>query len=65
MTNQSIRSINCRRFRCCSFAPAAAEISLSPIADAPIVAVDRSTTVVTAIAAINPAEHENYDKSIV
>ena len=51
-------------FRFCSFAAgtAAAAISLSSIADAPDVAVDRSTTVV--VAAIDPAEHENYDKSI-
>ena len=33
---------------------------LSSIADAPAVAADRSTTVV---AAINLAEHENYDES--
>ena len=51
------------RFRCCSF-PAAAVISLSFIADADADAADRFTTVVAAIAAINPAEHENYDKSI-
>ena len=38
----------------------AAEL-LSSIADAPPVAADRSTTVV---AAMDPAERENYDKSI-
>ena len=64
MTNRSIRSIDCRRFRCCSFAAAAAAIGLSSIADAPAVAVDRSTTVVAAIAAFNLAEHKNYDESI-
>ena len=48
-SGRGIDSFHCR-FRCCSFAAAAAAISLSStIVDAPAVAADRSTTVVAAI----------------